>query len=181
MIQLSRMLMGRHHAPVVYFARIGSNVKIGTTENLKQRMDSLYVPLENVLAVVPGGKEEEDAYHERFEACRVHAGSRRELFRIEGHLKDFLRFGIETWAQEKRSRAAALGLPPMASEKVMQVLLRLLAAPGGTTARQAAAAIGKSKATAKRYLNDLRERGVAEMTGAGRGSRWRLARMEEQP
>jgi hypothetical protein len=36
-------------------------------------------------------------------------------------------------------------------------------------------AIGKSKATAWRYLNMLRDRGIAELVTAGRSSRYRLA------
>jgi DNA-binding transcriptional ArsR family regulator len=58
----------------------------------------------------------------------------------------------------------------------MPVLTDLLAAPEGTTASQAAMAIGMSKSTAKNYLTALREAGLAEAYGGGRGSRWRLAR-----
>lgn len=90
-VPLSRLLAGQRHAPVVYFALMGDgNVKLGTSGNLAVRMRSLYVPLEDVLAVVPGGKETEDSFHKRFEKYRVRGGTRRELFRLEGHLGRFL-------------------------------------------------------------------------------------------
>jgi len=56
-----------------------------------------------------------------------------------------------------------------------QALLALLGEPEGTSAGPAGAAIGKSKATAWRYLNMLREHGIAELVTAGRSSRYRLA------
>ncbi|HEV2253217.1 MAG TPA: helix-turn-helix domain-containing protein [Streptosporangiaceae bacterium] len=63
-------------------------------------------------------------------------------------------------------------MPP----EVMPVLMDLLSAPEGTTAGLAAMAIGMSKSTAKNYLTALRNAGLAEAYGAGRGSRWRLVR-----
>jgi DNA-binding transcriptional ArsR family regulator len=64
------------------------------------------------------------------------------------------------------------GVPP----EVMPVLMDLLAAPEGTSAGLAAMAIGMSKSTAKNYLTALRNAGLAEAYGAGRGARWRLVR-----
>ena len=52
---------------------------------------------------------------------------------------------------------------------------RLLASPEGTTASAAGIAIGKSKWVAYEYLTALKDHGIAELTGAGRGSRFRLA------
>lgn len=89
-IELSRILSGQSHAPVVYFARMGDNVKIGTTTNLKNRMQSFYLSLGDVLAVVPGGEDVEDAFHQQFAASRVEGDGRRELFRIDGRLRRFL-------------------------------------------------------------------------------------------
>jgi len=89
-VELGRILGGKTHAPVVYFARVGDNVKIGTTTNLKCRMQSLYLSLEDVLVVVPGGKDAEAAYHKRFAESRVQDEGRRELFRCSGHLQLFL-------------------------------------------------------------------------------------------
>lgn len=89
-IELSRIVTGRPHAPVVYFVRIGRNVKIGTTRNLMPRMRGLYLSLEQVLVIVPGGRDVEAAYHERFAANRIEGEDRRELFRFDGQLRLFL-------------------------------------------------------------------------------------------
>jgi hypothetical protein len=110
MIPLSRMLTGRPHPPVVYFARIGNIVKIGTTTNLTSRMRSMYVSLENVLAVVPGGREEESAYHKRFKASRVEDTHGRELFHLDPQLRRFLRLGPENpQADTLRTKARQMG------------------------------------------------------------------------
>ena len=66
------------------------------------------------------------------------------------------------------------GVPPEA----MAMLMRLLATPEGTTAGLAGLALGKSKSSAHDYLTALRDQGIAEMTGRGRGSRFRLVRAE---
>ena len=89
-VELSRILTGREHAPVVYFARLGDNVKIGTSTNLKGRMRSFYLSLEDVLLVVPGGADVEDAYHKQFASSQVNGDGRRELFRLSGELLRFL-------------------------------------------------------------------------------------------
>ena len=89
-VELYRLLAGEQHAPVVYFARIGDNVKIGTTTNLKSRMRSFYLSLDDVLAIVPGGEDVEDAYHERFAQSRIRDDDRRELFRLDAQLSAFL-------------------------------------------------------------------------------------------
>ena len=73
------------------------------------------------------------------------------------------------------ARLAALRLPADIPPADAQALLALLGDPEGTSAGPAGAAIGKSKATAWRYLNILREHGVAELVTAGRSSRYRLA------
>jgi hypothetical protein len=56
--------------------------------------------------------------------------------------------------------------------------MRLLATPEGTTASSAGLALGRAKETARTYLAALRDQGVAEKTGDGRGSRWSLVRAE---
>jgi hypothetical protein len=89
-VELGRILAGKTHAPVVYFARVGDNVKIGTTTNLKGRMQSLYLSLEDVLVVIPGGKDVESAYHQQFAESRIQGPGRRELFRRDGQLRLFL-------------------------------------------------------------------------------------------
>ena len=89
-VELSRILAGKKHAPVVYFARIGDYVKIGTTTNLAGRMRTFYLSLEDVLVVIPGGADVEAAYHKRFSGSRHPAEDRRELFHIDGQLSLFL-------------------------------------------------------------------------------------------
>ncbi len=49
---VEQALAGKPHRPVVYFARVGRHVKIGTTTNLRGRMLALYLGLEDVLALV---------------------------------------------------------------------------------------------------------------------------------
>ena len=73
------------------------------------------------------------------------------------------------------ARLAAVRLPADIPPADAQALLALLGEPEGTSAGPAGAAIGKSKATAWRYLNMLREHGIAELVTAGRSSRYRLA------
>ncbi len=69
----------------------------------------------------------------------------------------------------------ATRLPATVPPAAGQVLLGLLRSPGGTTASAAGIAIGKSKWVAYEYLTALKDEGIAELTGAGRGSRFRLA------
>ena len=72
------------------------------------------------------------------------------------------------------ARLAAVRLPADIPAADAQTLMALLGEPEGTSAGPAGAAIGKSKATAWRYLNMLREHGIAELVTAGRSSRYRL-------
>ena len=65
-------------------------------------------------------------------------------------------------------------LPAASPRPPRQVLLALLAAPEGTTASAAGTAIGKSS-VAYEYLTALRDQGIAELTGCGPSSRYRLA------
>ena len=73
------------------------------------------------------------------------------------------------------ARVAPARLPADIPPADAQALLALLGEPEGTSAGPAGAAIGKSKATANRYLNLLRDHGIAELVTAGRSSRYRLA------
>ncbi len=81
---------------------MGENVKIGTTTNLKGRMSSLYVPMEDVLAIVPGGEDMEDAYHDRFRSSQVTDDGRQELFRLDASLKFFLGLYRDTRGTPRR-------------------------------------------------------------------------------
>ncbi len=75
----------------------------------------------------------------------------------------------------------ALPVVPGVPAHDIQVLLRLLAAPEGTTAALAGVALGKSKSLAHEYLTALRDHNIARLTGGGRGSRFRLCRAEPEP
>jgi hypothetical protein len=67
--------------------------------------------------------------------------------------------------------ATIQGVPPQSAK----VVLRLLSAPEGTTAASAAQELRKSKSTAHEYLTAACQQRIAERTGGGRGSRYRLA------
>lgn len=62
---------------VVYLVRVEDCIKIGTTGNLHERLRNLHVKRTALLAVIPGGRDEELALHERF-AASLHHG--REWF-----------------------------------------------------------------------------------------------------
>lgn len=61
----------------VYYLRIGDRVKIGRTQNVRQRLIELRVDVEALLATEPGGAERERERHLQFAAERV---GRREDF-----------------------------------------------------------------------------------------------------
>ena len=72
-------------------------------------------------------------------------------------------------ARERNEAAPGTGRPlsgtgpiPGVPPEAMAVLMRLLGAPEGTTARLAGMAIGKSKTVAYEYLAALRDRGIAD-------------------
>lgn len=195
LVPLGAILAGQAHAPVVYFAQVSGGVKIGWTENLARRMQELYIPVAGVLAVVPGGRDVEDAFHERFAAWQVNDG-RREVFNIEHLLAPALRtparparpasvWRAERWAKPARQAAAPRPKrtpgpkreprPKRQPGELDRGLLGLLAQPGGTSSRKAGAALGVSHATAARHLRKLKAAGLAELTGdAGSNRRSRI-------
>lgn len=69
---------------VVYFARFGDRIKIGTTTNLKQRRAE--IPHDEWLLSVSGGRREEQQLHVAFAHLRVVG----EWFRIEPDLLTFI-------------------------------------------------------------------------------------------
>lgn len=95
-IQLGRMLAGESHASVVYFLAMTHDgreaVKIGTSSRLKTRIRSVFytATLEDILLIVPGGHDVESAWHHHFRHYRIRP--HRELFWLEGTLRDFLTF-----------------------------------------------------------------------------------------
>lgn len=77
---------GRHE-PVVYFAVLGSIVKIGTSQNLEQRMSDLGIRVDAVKLLLDGGHSLESEIHLSFTEERI-AGT--EWFHLRGKLADFL-------------------------------------------------------------------------------------------
>lgn len=75
------------HAPVVYFLRNGTRVKIGTTRNLRPRVARLALRPDNVVRVEHGGQDYEQSLHARFDAYRV---GNTEWFELRGELADYL-------------------------------------------------------------------------------------------
>jgi hypothetical protein len=72
---------------VVYYVRIGSYIKIGTTTSFKYRMTSL-MP-DEILATEPGHEELERMRHKQFAHLRIPLG--RERFRPDPELMDHIR------------------------------------------------------------------------------------------
>lgn len=106
--ELDRILAGVSHAPVVYFIRIGQHVKIGTSTNLRGRTRSFYLSLDDVLAVVPGGKPVEDLFHERFAGSRIAGDDRAEVFEVDFRMRLYLAGCRCSWPQVAQSVAVAL-------------------------------------------------------------------------
>lgn len=64
--------------PVVYYALMRSVIKIGTTTNLRQRMQTLKA--DDILATEPGGYEIEELRLKQFDHLRAPIARHRELF-----------------------------------------------------------------------------------------------------
>lgn len=67
---------------VVYYLRFGDRVKIGTTTNLKTRMQS--IPYDELLGTEPGSYDIERERHQQFRAARIYAN--REWFNLTEEL-----------------------------------------------------------------------------------------------
>lgn len=72
----------RGNAGLVYFVRHGDVVKIGTTQDLTQRLTA--IPYDELLATIPGGPDVEGQWHRRF----AHLRTRGEWFRDAPELRD---------------------------------------------------------------------------------------------
>ncbi|WP_052432828.1 GIY-YIG nuclease family protein [Streptacidiphilus carbonis] len=80
-------LLGSAHPPIVYFVQNGDRVKIGTSQNLKRRIDTLCLRMEDVLLVVHGNARTERDLHLRFAEQRVGA---TEWFDLAGDVAQYL-------------------------------------------------------------------------------------------
>jgi excisionase family DNA binding protein len=86
---------------VVYFVRAGCNgpVKIGTTANLKKRLELLQAGNHHnlkCLLTIDGAVAEERAMHCRFDSSHI----RGEWFRYDGELRAFIRAARKTWRSD---------------------------------------------------------------------------------
>lgn len=79
----AKLQAGRKHQ-IVYYMRIGNRVKIGTTTNLKVRLEAINP--EELLCTEPGGHPLEKQRHRQFAALRTHG----EWFRLEGELQQHI-------------------------------------------------------------------------------------------
>lgn len=80
-------LIGHAHAPIVYFIRNGSRIKIGTTQNLKRRLAALTLRPDDVMRAEHGAQRHERILHARFAEQR--AGN-TEWFDLAGPLAQHL-------------------------------------------------------------------------------------------
>jgi hypothetical protein len=116
---------------IVYYIQRGELIKIGTTVNPRSRFGEL-VP-DEILAVEPGGRKEEDARHRQFRFLRV----RGEYFRDDPELRQHIQqvrdlYGDPdpSWITTRStSRKGPRKLPPPKSTQTM-------------TAKEAQTAIG---------------------------------------
>lgn len=73
--------------PVVYYVAMNGHVKIGTSRRFVERMRTLYVQPDDVLAIEPGGRPLETSRHQQFQSFRL---PNTELFRHNGVLDELI-------------------------------------------------------------------------------------------
>lgn len=80
-------LFGAAHAPIVYFLRNGSRVKIGVSQNIRRRVSALSLRPDDVIRAEHGHQEHERFMHRRFADLRV---DDTEWFELRGALAEYL-------------------------------------------------------------------------------------------
>ncbi|MGW3024814.1 GIY-YIG nuclease family protein [Streptomyces sp. NPDC001221] len=85
-IEFSGVPDGRHGS-VVYFLRNGDRVKIGTSTNLRQRVENLSLRRQDLILVVEGDRTAERVFHDRFDGQRI---GFTEWFHLAGDLARWL-------------------------------------------------------------------------------------------
>jgi hypothetical protein len=88
---------------VVYYVSVNGQVKIGTTINLRQRMQTFCLPTSALLAIEPGGREVEQRRHKQFSHLRVE----RELFEPSPQLAAHINAAREMFGDPAVFMAAA--------------------------------------------------------------------------
>lgn len=100
-----------NHPPLVYYMRMSDLVKIGTTTSIGQRVRALNP--QGVMAVEPGGHDEERRRHREFASLRGHG----EWFRLDArlgahiaelrrHFEDQMGEPLEAWLGRQPTEAA---------------------------------------------------------------------------
>lgn len=163
----------------VYFARAGDAVKIGVSRNVRRRVQMLSTcspfPIQ-LLAVMPGGIQDERALHRRFAHLRMNG----EWFRPDSELLDFIATLPPVAATPKREPNLTSGRKRMIlNPEQKELLARAVSAAqelralksemwdGALAARKAGvsdelitAQTGLSRATMNRRYGPRRELGV---------------------
>ncbi|MET7809806.1 GIY-YIG nuclease family protein [Streptomyces sp. NPDC005395] len=80
-------LLGKAHAPIVYFIRNGSRVKIGVTQNLARRVRAISLRSSDVIRIEHGHNAYETMLHFRFSELRV---GDTEWFELRDELAEYL-------------------------------------------------------------------------------------------
>jgi hypothetical protein len=106
-------ILTRAHAPVVYFITNGSRVKIGTTINLRKRVSTLCLRVDDIALVLHGGQDFERSLHERF---TEHRAGDTEWFELAGDLAAFVATGGASTAPAPVADPSPTVAAPVASE-----------------------------------------------------------------
>lgn len=180
-------VLGGPHRPVVYIVKNGDRVKIGTSQNLRTRMQHLSLRPHDVLCVLDGGRPLERAMHRRFFKDRV--GS-TEWFELGEDLSLFIKTRtIQAAAPEPRTEQRRPAPPQVSATATSSLrfpdggtvgrdqwpdLYRVFAdMEGGATKKELAQACGISRDTAMRAIEEWTRHGVQERRD-GRSTRYYL-------
>jgi len=90
---------------VVYYVELGNHIKIGYSAHFRQRLQALRATVDQVLALEPGGRDEEQFRHQQFDHLRINR--RWENFNHGPDLDDHIaslreRNGLPAWLTVKR-------------------------------------------------------------------------------
>lgn len=111
-IENAASLFGYAHASVVYFITNGSRVKIGTTQNLRKRVSTLCLRVDDIALVLHGDQTYERSLHERF---AEHRAGDTEWFALAGDLAAFVAAGGDRTALAPVAESAPETPAPVAS------------------------------------------------------------------
>jgi len=82
---------------VVYFVRIGKNIKIGMTTNLHRRMKAMqtYASDIKLIITIPGGRKLEQRLHHLLDDSRVARELFRQDYRVLSFIDQFEYYGLD--------------------------------------------------------------------------------------